>query len=594
MKNLKYLPPMFSIVFVIACFALSVSAQSIDDRNQFATASGLGSSVRWDVKTSHAGATLTVVGPDGEVFTQEFQSGNAPEFRLTNKKDERLPDGLYIYELRLTPVFAAGVKEALKAAREKGNEKDVQRDLKRRGQLPTESLVQSGSFQVMNGTIIVAGASEENTGGRTAVNQQPATQPAAKPAAAPAVSTARINYKVQRHHPRFMIFDQVIPDDLIVQGSICVGFDCVNNESFGFDTIRLKENNLRIGFDDTSVGAFPSNNWEIRANDTTSGGANFLGFADMNTSTLPFLVEAGASNNALRVSSTNNVGLGTATPVLDVHANTSDTPAIRLEQNNSGGFTAQTWDIGANEANFFIRDVTSGSRLSFRIRPGAPTSSIDIAANGNVGVGTASPKTRLDLKQVEDSFIGGLHLRRATTNDTWGLATGNDNNLYIGYATDASLADAANDFTVVPMIITAGNRVGIGTLTPDQRLSVGGDASKTTGGSWLTLSDRRLKNIKAPFTTGLDAVMKLQPIRFEYRTNAALGLNSDRELVGFSAQEVQQVVPEAVRTNSEGYLMVNNDPIIWTMLNAIKEQQKEIVELKRQIRQLRATTRRRK
>ena len=45
----------------------------------------------------------------------------------------------------------------------------------------------------------------------------------------------------------------------------------------------------------------------------------------------------------------------------------------------------------------------------------------------------------------------------------------------------------------------------------------------------------------------------------------------------------------------EGYLMVNNDPIIWTMLNAIKEQQKEIVELKRQIRQLRTTrtTRRR-
>ena len=37
--------------------------------------------------------------------------------------------------------------------------------------------------------------------------------------------------------------------------------------------------------------------------------------------------------------------------------------------------------------------------------------------------------------------------------------------------------------------------------------------------------------------------------------------------------------------------MVNNDPIIWTMLNAIKEQQKEIVELKRQIRQLRATPR---
>jgi len=34
--------------------------------------------------------------------------------------------------------------------------------------------------------------------------------------------------------------DQVIPDDLIVQGSNCVGLDCVDNESFGFDTLRLK------------------------------------------------------------------------------------------------------------------------------------------------------------------------------------------------------------------------------------------------------------------------------------------------------------------------------------------------------------------
>ena len=57
--------------------------------------------------------------------------------------------------------------------------------------------------------------------------------------------------------------DQVIADDLIVQASICAGFDCVNNESFSFDTIRMKENNLQIHFDDTSVGAFPANDWRI-------------------------------------------------------------------------------------------------------------------------------------------------------------------------------------------------------------------------------------------------------------------------------------------------------------------------------------------
>jgi hypothetical protein len=40
--------------------------------------------------------------------------------------------------------------------------------------------------------------------------------------------------------------------------------------------------------------------------------------------------------------------------------------------------------VAGNEANFFIRDLTGGSRLPFRIRPGAPTDSIDIRTNGEV------------------------------------------------------------------------------------------------------------------------------------------------------------------------------------------------------------------
>ena len=61
-----------------------------------------------------------------------------------------------------------------------------------------------------------------------------------------------------------------------------------------------------------------------------------------------------------------------------------DTPGINLVQTADSGFTAQTWDVAGNEANFFIRDVTGGSRLPFRIRPGAPTDSIDIRTNGEV------------------------------------------------------------------------------------------------------------------------------------------------------------------------------------------------------------------
>ncbi|HYK19670.1 MAG TPA: hypothetical protein VEV42_02980, partial [Pyrinomonadaceae bacterium] len=391
MKNLKHLPPMLGIVFVVACFNISILGQSTE--NQFASVNSFGSSVRFDVAAPHAAVTLTVIGPEGQSFSKEFKAGNAAEFRLIGAKGERLPDGSYTYELRVIPNVSTEAKEALQAAREKGNSAEVQRDLRKRGALPPE-LVQSGSFLVLNGNAIVAGASE-GTRARAAVEKEPA---------APAASSPRTSFKlVQRHHPLFM-FDQVIADDLIVQGSICAGLDCVNNEDFGFDTIRVKENNDRIQFDDTSTSAgFPTNNWQIRANASGSGGGSFLAFVDQGATgasesgTIVFEVDAGASVNSLRVASNSKVGLRTATPVLDLHANTSDTPAIRFEQNGTGGFSAQTWDVAGNEANFFVRDVTSGSRLPLRIRPGAPTSSLDISASGNVGIGTASPGTTLDV-----------------------------------------------------------------------------------------------------------------------------------------------------------------------------------------------------
>jgi hypothetical protein len=205
--------------------------------------------------------------------------------------------------------------------------------------------------------------------------------------------------------------DQVIPDDLIVQGSTCVGLDCVNNEVFGFGTVVLKENNTRIFFLDTSVGAgFPANTWSIVANDSANGGQNYLGFEDngalnSGVAVRSFKVMAGARADALVVDKTGNVGIGKANPLLMLHMVKGDTPGVRLDQDGTGGFTPQVWDVAGNEANFFIRDVTGGSRLPFRIRPGAPTSSIDIAATGFVGIGTATPAANLHVRSGTNPTI---------------------------------------------------------------------------------------------------------------------------------------------------------------------------------------------
>lgn len=190
--------------------------------------------------------------------------------------------------------------------------------------------------------------------------------------------------------------DNVVPDDQIVQGSLCVGLDCVDNESFGFDTIRLKENNTRIAFVDTSADPFPNHQWQLTANDSASGGLNRFSIEDITAATVPFTVLS-APTDSLYVAASGKIGLHTNAPVRDVHLLTTDTPGFRFEQSSAGGFTAQTWDIAGNEANFFVRDVTGGSLLPFRIRPGAPSSSIDIAASGNVGIGTASPAAKLDV-----------------------------------------------------------------------------------------------------------------------------------------------------------------------------------------------------
>lgn len=594
MKNYRCLIIMFSVMFAVACFDFTASGQSTDDKNRIATMAAGASSVRWDALVQNAGATLTVAAPDGQVFRKDFPAGNGAEFRLSDIS-ERLPDGVYTYELRLTPVLDAGVKEKLTAARKKGNDEQVAREMRRQGILPAQPLVQSGSFSILNGALIVPGALQE-AGSKSVATDAPA---------APKFTPARLA-KVRQHHLSLIApYDQVIPDDLIVQGSICAGLDCVNNENFGFDTIRMKENNTRLQFDDTSSTAgFATNNWQLRANNSASGGGSFLGFVDQGATgnsesgTIVFQVDAGAPANSLRVSSTGRVGVRTATPVLDVHANTTDTPAIRLEQNNSGGFTAQTWDIGANEANFFVRDVTGGSLLSFRIRPGAPTSSLDISSDGDTGVGIGSPAQRLHVHGA----LAGLPATSGTAQNgiarfsqAVGLGVvdlGFGGPTGAGWIQSTSSSSLATNFQL--LLNPNGGNVGIGTTAPTELLSVNGSASKPGGGSWASFSDERLKTITGRFNPGLKAVMQLQPLRYQYKANNALQIKVDGEHVGFAAQSVQRIIPEAVIKNDQGYLLVNNDPIIWAMLNAIKEQQKEIDGLKAEVRKLRTTSRRRK
>jgi hypothetical protein len=123
--------------------------------------------------------------------------------------------------------------------------------------------------------------------------------------------------------------------------------------------------------------------------------------------------------------------------------------------------------------------------------------------------------------------------------------------------------------------------VGLGTTNPIQKLHVVGDAYKTEGGtSWATSSDLRLKTVLGDYQKGLKEITALQPVRFRYLENNPRELSADIEQVGFVAQEVQKIFPEAVSEAEDGYLDFNIHAINIALVNAVKELKAENEQLK--------------
>jgi hypothetical protein len=252
--------------------------------------------------------------------------------------------------------------------------------------------------------------------------------------------------------------------------------------------------------------------------------------------------------------------------------------------------------------------TTGGDGHSLDAADGSPTDALYVDNDGDVGIGTTSPTRRLVIDGESETYDACLELKAFWNpeiffNQGGGAADakihfqdrGTEKWLFYHDGSEGSLKfNRSGSGTVLCLSSSAG--VGIGTTgLSGYKLYVNGSlavnsstADKTGGGSWGTLSDGRLKTITGTFDYGLDHIQDLQPIRYRYKRNNELGLTSGTEHIGFIAQDIEKVIPEAVREGEQGYLIVDNDPILWTMLNAIKEQQKQIETLQAEIEALKA------
>ena len=129
-------------------------------------------------------------------------------------------------------------------------------------------------------------------------------------------------------------------------------------------------------------------------------------------------------------------------------------------------------------------------------------------------------------------------------------------------------------------ILNSGN-VGIGQSGPTYKLEVGvsGDGSSAIANAWNTFSDERYKTNITEIENALDIVSNLRGVEFDWK-------KSKKHSIGFIAQEVEKVLPQVVSTDKNGYKSVDYSKITAVLAKAIKEQQKIIDELKKELEKL--------
>lgn len=224
-----------------------------------------------------------------------------------------------------------------------------------------------------------------------------------------------------------------------------------------------------------------------------------------------------------------------------------------------------------------------------------------VYASGNIGIGTERPNPAniaswspvLTIGPSENNKAAIVELQGNNTSASGGVGalvfrnyaafSSQDNRLgQIQVNPDGAInsgsmrfESANNGVLSERMRITKDGNVGIGTTTPTRILQVMQNSSTDPiADAWTTYSSRRWKTNITKIPHALDKVQHLRGVYYDWKANG-------KHDIGLIAEEVGEVIPEVVQyeKNGKDATSVDYARLVALLIEAIKEQQKEIAGL---------------